>query len=82
MYNLFGLCILHGHERSKMNNDELLGTNNMEMYSKKGGKKKEGGILFSLEPRLLGKDATLKIIISLVTMVTLESSHRVDKFRF
>jgi hypothetical protein len=26
--------------------------------------------LFSLEPRLLGKDATLKIIIILVIMVT------------
>jgi len=35
-----------------------------------------------LEPRLLGKDATLKIIIILMTMVTLESSYRVDKFRF
>jgi hypothetical protein len=71
---------LHGHERSKMNNDELLGTNHMEIYSKKG--KKGGEILFSLEPCLLGKDATLEIIIILVTMVTLESSYRVDKFRF
>jgi hypothetical protein len=41
----------------------------MEIYSKKGNEK-EGGILFSLEPRLLGKDATLKIIIILVIMVT------------
>jgi hypothetical protein len=36
---------LNGHERSKMNNDELLGTNHMEMYLKRG--EKEGGISFS-----------------------------------
>jgi hypothetical protein len=42
-------------------------------HIKKRGEKKRGGLFFTLEPRLLGKDATLKIIIILVTMVTLES---------